>query len=343
MFGQRSRRGRPRDGFVTWEPFLVRDPADDQPAATGFNTGAFDVSRAHPARVYDRWLGGKDNFAADRDVADQVARVAPWAVAGARANRSFLRRAVSFLAGEGVTQFLDVGAGLPSAGNVHEIAQRFQPDARVCYIDHDPIVLAHARALLAAGNTIAVAGDARNPYAILSDPAIHAHIDFRRPVAVLFVALLHFLRDEDDPAGVVAAFRDTLAPGSFVVISHVADLPDGHHQAGRAEATREAVKLYEELAAPFILRSREEVAGLFAGFDLLEPGLVAAHEWRPPRGRPGPPVPVLAGVGCLSELHPAPASRETPVSHPGPGLAPRRGPGGNDVPGAGTGARQAWR
>lgn len=265
-----------------------------------------DTNRAHPARVYNRWLG-KDHFAADRAAADQVARVAPWAVTGARANRSFLRRAVSFLARQGITQYLDIGTGLPSAGNVHEVAQRFRPDARVCYLDNDPIVLAHARALLAGQTTIAVAGDARDPQTILADPAVRTHLDLERPVAVLFIAVLHFLRGEEDPAAVVAAFREALAPGSFVVISHVADLPDGHTTPERANATREAVKLYEDLAAPFVLRSRQEIAGLFTGFDLIEPGLVGAHEWRPTRGRPGPQVPVLAGVARLPRAAPSAA------------------------------------
>lgn len=142
-------------------------------------------------------------------------------------------------------------------------------------------------------------GDAREPHGILANPAVRAHLDFAEPVAVLFVAVLHFLRDEDDPPGVVAAFRDVMTPGSQVVISHVADLPDGHQPDGRAEATREAVSVYADLTTPFTLRTREQVAGLFAGFELVDPGLVGAHEWRPRRGRPGPPVPVLAGIGAL--------------------------------------------
>jgi SAM-dependent methyltransferase len=303
---------------MSWESILEPGPVSgatlagsDGVAGCGFNS-----DRAHPARVYNRWLGGKDNFAADREVADHVARIAPWAATGARANRSFLRRAVSFLAAEGISQFLDVGAGLPSAGNVHEVAQRLQPDARVCYLDNDPVVLAHARALLAGQTTIAVAGDARDPHAILADPAVRAHIDFQRPAAVLFVAILHFLRATDDPAGVVAAFRDALAPGSFVVISHVADLPDDPTDPERAEATREAVKAYEDLAAPFVLRSRQEIAGLFAGFDLVEPGVVGAHQWRPQRGRPGLPVPVLAGVGQLQATGPRPVAG-TPLTRLG--------------------------
>jgi SAM-dependent methyltransferase len=315
-------------GFPT-EPDAGGHTAGDETAA-GATLADVDLSRAHPARVYNRWLRGKDHFAADRAVAEQVARIAPWAVTGARANRAFLRRAVSFLARQGITQFVDVGAGLPSAGNVHEVAQRFQPDARVCYLDNDPVVLAHARALLAGKNTIAVAGDARDPQAILADPEVRAHVDFQLPVAVLFIAVLHFLCAEDDPAGVVAAFRDVLAPGSFVVISHVADLPDGHAGSERAQATREAVKLYEELAAPFVLRTREDIAGLFAGFDLVDPGLVLAHRWRPDRRRPGPPVPVLAAVGRLLDPNASADSGPDPDSSPGPDHAPGRGPGRAD-------------
>jgi SAM-dependent methyltransferase len=294
---------------MTWESVLEPepDPRTVLPEAEqGTISGGLDVARAHPSRVYDRWLGGKDNFAADREAADQVARLAPWAVTGARANRAFLGRAVTFLADQGITQFLDVGAGLPAARNVHEIAQRCRPGARTCYLDHDPMVLAHARALLTDEKTIVVDGDARDPQTILTDPAVRAHIDFQRPVAVLFVAVLHYLRSQDDPAAVVAAFRKALAPGSFVVISHVADLADGPLGPKRARATREAAKLYQELTAPLVLRSRDEIAALFDGFDLVDPGLVAAHAWRPRRGRPPRrptrPVPVLAGIGHLPDL-----------------------------------------
>lgn len=280
---------------MTWEPLVRPDSLEGQP-----NEGWFDTSRPHSARVYDVWLGGKDGFAADRDAAEQVAQRAPWVVEGARSNRAFLRRAIAYLARRGISQYLDIGAGLPTSGNVHEIANRFRPGSRVVYVDNDPTVLAHARALLARdGNTLAVQGDAREPHGILADPAVRAHLDFAEPVAVLFVAVLHFLRDEDDPPGVVAAFRDAMVPGGQVVISHVADLPDGHQLDGRAEATREAVKVYADLTATLTLRTREQVAGLFAGFELVEPGLVGAHEWRPRRGRPGPPVPVLAGIGTL--------------------------------------------
>jgi SAM-dependent methyltransferase len=280
---------------VSWDPALA-PPTTAQHADNGW----FDASRAHPARVYDYWLGGKDNFAADRRAGDQVAQQAPWVVAGARANRAFLRRAVTHLARLGVDQYLDIGSGLPTAANVHQIAARHRPGARVAYLDNDPVVLAHARALLARDrHTIAERGDARDPQAILTNPTVRAHLDLTRPVAVLFVAVLHFLTPEDDPAGVVAAVRDALAPGSFIVISHVADLPDQQQTAGRAEATRKAADLYADLAAPFTLRAPDQLADLFTGLDLIDPGLVGVHAWRPPRDRPLPPVPVIGGVGAL--------------------------------------------
>jgi SAM-dependent methyltransferase len=296
----------------------------DAKAAMVSGLEEFDTTRPHPARVYDYYLDGKDNFAADRQAAEQVAELAPWAVNSARGNRAFLSRAVRYLAEAGVRQFLDIGCGLPASGNVHEIAQAVDPACRVVYVDCDPIVLIHARALLACDpRTITVPGDAREPAAILADPGVRAHFDFEQPIAVLLVAVLHFLASPgDDPAAVVAAFREALAPGSFVVISHVADLPDGRQSAERAQATREAAQLYQELAGPFALRSRDEIAGLFAGLDLVEPGLVGVHEWRPRRNRPGPPVPVLAGIGRVCDPTAALDSR------PGPDPSPVRGPGG---------------
>jgi hypothetical protein len=263
------------------------------------------------ARIYDYLLGGKDNLEVDRRVAREVARVAPFIVESVRANRAFLRRVVAFLAREGVSQFLDLGTGLPSAGNVHQVARRYRPDARVVYVDIDPVVLTHARALLVDDDqTTVAAGDVRDPDAILADPVVRGHLDFTRPVGVLMVALLHFLRDQEDPAGVVAAFRDALAPGSFVVISQVADLPDSPtgspaEDPDRALATRQAARLYQELAAPLTLRSREQIAALFDGLVLVEPGLVTVPEWRPPRVRPrrgrARVLPVLGGVGHLPE------------------------------------------
>jgi SAM-dependent methyltransferase len=273
-----------------------------EPDLVEVDGSGFDPLRPNPARVYEHWLGGKDAFGPDRAVAEKVAQIAPWVVAGARGNRSFLTCVITYLARSGITQFLDVGSGLPTSGNVHQIAQRINPDSRVVYVDLDPVVLVHARALLATDpGTIAVAGDARDPHAILNDPDVRAHLDLSRPVAALFIAVLHFVREEECPAGIVAAFQDALAPGSHIAISHVADLPD-HEGPDRAAATREAVKTYRDLATPFVLRTHAQVTALFAGLDLLEPGVVPVHLWRPARGRPGPAVPVLGGVGRLPAL-----------------------------------------
>jgi SAM-dependent methyltransferase len=286
------------------------------PVASAPRGNDFDTRQPHPARIYDYWLGGKDNFAADRQVAEKVAQLAPWVISGARGNRGFLTRAVRYLAQAGVRQFVDIGSGLPSAGNVHEVAQAVDPACRVLYMDNDPIVLAHARALLAGDErTVVVAGDARDPVGLLADRTAREHLDWSRPVAALYVAVLHFL-DGDEPARILAEVRDRLVPGSYLVVSHVADLPDTVEGPERAAATKAAAELYAGLAAPFVLRSRQEIAGLFAGFELVEPGLVAAHEWRPQRGRPGPPVPVLAGVGRLQASGPRPVA-ETPLTGQG--------------------------
>jgi hypothetical protein len=265
-----------------------------------------DATTPNAARIYDSWLGGKDNFGVDRQVASEVAQVAPFVVEGARANRAFLRRAVTHLAHAGIDQFLDLGSGLPTSPNVHEIAQEINPDARVVYLDRDPVVLVHARALLAGDRTIAVAGDIRAPHAILTDPEIRAHLDFDRPIGLLLVAVLHFVTEHEKPAQIVAAFRDALAPGSYLVLSHVADLGDreqrDHPQVPtRAAATRHAAQVYELLAGPFTLRTAPEIGALFDGFELIPPGVVLAHEWRPGRRRPTRKVPILAGVGHLPD------------------------------------------
>ena len=167
---------------------------------------------------------------------------------------------------------------------------------------------AHARALLARDeHTIAVRGDARDPDAVLDDPAVGGHLDLDRPVAVLLIAVLHFLTGPDEPVALLAALRQRLAPGSFLVISHVADLSDGHETAERAAATQTAAELYDHLAGPFTLRTPKQIAALFTGFDLLPPGIVPVHRWRPGRGRPGPAVPVLAGLGHLIATTPTTA------------------------------------
>ncbi|NLT56595.1 MAG: SAM-dependent methyltransferase [Actinomycetales bacterium] len=254
-----------------------------------------DSVRANPARVYDAWLGGKNHYAVDRIVADRIAAVTPFVVAGARANRAFLRRAVTYLVRIGVDQFIDVGSGLPTVRNVHEVARRVNPTARVAYVDLDPVVLAHARALLATDeHTIVVEGDARNPRAILTDPALTAHLDLSRPVAVLFVAVLHFLTDTDDPGAVVDAFRRAMAPGSHVVISHVTP-----GEPGQESGMAQAVGLCASGAAPFTPRTRAQVRQLFTGFELVDPGVVPAQRWRPHGPQARTVLPIIAGVGRL--------------------------------------------
>lgn len=293
--------------------------ADDAVRA-GPDQGMLDANRPHPARIYDYWLGGKDHLAVDRLAGDRVAEVAPWVVAGARANRRFLARAVRNLAGLGVEQFLDLGSGLPATGNVHEVAQGVLPRARVVYVDNDPVVLAHARALLATDSrTVVVDGDLTDPGGVLDDPVVGAHLDLSRPVAVLLVSVLHFVVDDDRAAAITATVRDRLVPGSYLVLSHVADLTGQVTSTGstpraedtRAEATRVAAARYADLAAPFTLRTPARIAALFDGFTLLPPGLVPAGHWRAAgrdhsRTAYGRLAPILAGLACL------PTSTQTP-------------------------------
>jgi SAM-dependent methyltransferase len=252
------------------------------------------LDRPTPARMYDYFLGGKDNFQVDRDAADQLDKVAGHGTTSTVAweNRRFLQRAVADLAEAGIDQFVDVGAGLPTQGNVHEIVQRVNPAARVAYIDNDPIVLSHGRALLADDKTTRVfTADMREPQAILTAPGLAELIDFARPVAVLFVAVLHFVRDDEDPYGIVGAFRDAMAPGSYLVLSHVAT--DGLS----AELLARNEDVYERSTSPSRPRSRDEIARFFDGLDLLEPGLVRPGLWRPGPGEETATHFMYAGVG----------------------------------------------
>ncbi len=247
-----------------------------------------DTTTPNPARIYDVLLGGKDNFPADRAAAHAILNVAPQARRGANQNRAFLQRAVRFLAAEaGIGQFLDIGTGLPTQGNVHQVAQAVTPHARVVYVDHDPVVHAHADALLADHTTtIAVLADLREPEAILGNGAVRAALDLTRPVAVLLVAVLHFIKDEEDPAGIVARLRDAMAPGSYLVISHAT--ADFHPQVA-AKIT----DVYQQASAPLVLRSRSQIERFFDGFDLVAPGLVEPASWRP--DGEGPPSPSAGG------------------------------------------------
>ena len=249
-----------------------------------------DASVPNAARVYDYFLGGKDNFAVDRELAQKILGVLPDTADVCRDNRKFLQRAVRFLAGEaGIRQFLDIGPGLPTMGNVHEVAQEAAPGARVAYVDYDPVVLSHARALLAKGKDVVVAeGDLRSPEAIMADERVRQLIDFSQPVAVLLVAVLHFVTDVDRPYDAVRALVDALAPGSYLVLSH--STPDDV-----AEDVTEAMKgVYSNASAQVAPRTFEEVARFFDGLEPTEPGLVDVTLWRPdlqprqpsrPRGR----------------------------------------------------------
>jgi S-adenosyl methyltransferase len=237
----------------------------------------FDTSVAHAARVYDYWLGGKDNFAADREAAEVAIRAYPGIVRAARANRAFLARAVRYLAGTaGIRQFLDVGTGLPAADNTHEVAQAVAPECRVVYVDHDPVVLLHARTLLASkpeGATDYLDADLRSPGDVLMRAA--KTLDFSRPVALMILSTLHLMSDGEDPFTAVRGLTAALAPGNYLAISHGAsDLDDG-------AVTSMTASINGLMAETVTARSREQVARFFDGLELIEPGLVPISRWRP--------------------------------------------------------------
>ena len=258
-----------------------------------------DTTTAHAARRYDYWLGGKDNFAADRESGDAIAEKFPAIRTAVVENRRFLRRAVSFLAGEaGVRQFLDIGTGLPTAENTHEVAQAIAPESRIVYVDNDPLVLVHARALLTSseqGRTAYIDADLREPEKILGDPHLPATLDLTRPVALMLVATLHFLDEQDDPYAIVRRLVAALPAGSYLVVSHatsdylppelIADISSGRHGRGR-------------------LRTRAEVTRFFDGLDLLAPGVVPLPEWRsdgePPPRPSAAEVAMYAGVALIN-------------------------------------------
>jgi SAM-dependent methyltransferase len=235
-----------------------------------------DIERPSVARMYDYYLGGSHNFAVDRAAAQQMIAAVPEAPLMAQANRAFLRRAVRLLIDAGIRQFLDIGSGIPTVGNVHEIAQQSAPDARVVYVDIDPVAVAHSREIL-AGNDFATAiqEDLRRPREILDHPEVRKLIDFAQPVAVMIVAVLHFVPDSDDPAGVMATIRDALAPGSYLTLSQASD--EGRSREERADAE----EIYRRTDNPLSVRNRAELARLFEGFTLLEPGVVWVPQWRP--------------------------------------------------------------
>ena len=262
------------------------------PADQGSPLARFDTRIAHPARVYDYWLGGKDNFAADREAAERVLAVTPGLRQRVQANRAFLARAVRYLAtGAGIRQFLDIGTGIPSAANTHEVAQAAAPDSRVVYVDNDPIVLVHARALLVSapeGAAQYVEGDLREAGPILAAAA--RTIDFDRPVALLLIGVLHLIQDSERPYEIVSDLVAALPQGSYLAISHPArDILPGQEEAQR--------RYNERVSTPQTLRTESEVTRFFDGLELVPPGVVYVHAWRPDPGDPVPPGGVSAYGG----------------------------------------------
>jgi hypothetical protein len=254
---------------------MPEDRADRVPAG-------IDPTVPTAARIYDYLLGGQDNFAADRAAARQVVELAPELAQVARANRAFLGRTVRFLTAEaGIRQFLDLGAGLPTNGNVHQVAQGIAADTRVVYVDNDPSVLAHARTLTAGPDITFIHADLRDPAAILAHPGTRRLIDSTQPLAILFVAVLHFVPDPDAQQA-VAAFTSVAAPGSYLVMSHACSDPNPVAAAAGAEA-------YQAGAYTAVPRPRTDILAFLAGFDLVDPGLVPVHQWRPSPDDPPDP------------------------------------------------------
>jgi hypothetical protein len=245
-------------------------------------------------RIYDYLLGGKDHYQEDRRVADCLLAVVPDARAAAWANRHFLTRAVRFLAAEaGIRQFIDIGTGFPAVGNVHEVAQELEPLSRVMYVDNDPVVVSHARALLCAGPGVgAIEGDLRNPAGILDHPDMRALVDLGEPVAVLLTAVPHFISDEDDPHKLVEMLTAAVVPGSYLVISHATGEDIGPEAAGQVR------ELYARATAPAVPRSRADIARFFEGLELVPPGIGNIAAWRPGASpaEPGRTI-LLGGVG----------------------------------------------
>lgn len=248
-----------------------------------------DPTVSHSARIWNYWLGGKDNYAVDRTAGDKVAAMLPIIVVQARADRAFLGRAIRYLAGaEGIRQFLDIGTGLPTADNTHEVAQRVAPESRIVYADNDPLVLVHARALLTStpqGACDYVAGDLRDPDKILADAA--RTLDLAQPVALMLLGILHHLPDLDEAYSIVRRLVAALAPGSFLAINHSTSEISGH-------AMEDAVRHWNQVGTPSMtLRTPEQIARFFDGLDLLPPGVVSCSRWRPaPAQLPGTPAEV---------------------------------------------------
>ena len=256
------------------------------------------MTRPSVARVYDYYLGGSHNFESDRVFAREVLRVYPGLTEITRDNRDFMRRAVLHMCSLGIDQFLDLGSGIPTAGNVHEVAQTVNPQAKVVYVDHDPVAVTHSRELLAGTEgVVTISDDLRAPDKVLRDAVVVGDLDLSRPVAVLMVSVLHFVGDEESPAALVEEYMSATVPGSYVAISHARS--DGKRDA----AATEAVYNRSRSPNPMQFRSTAEIHGLFGDLTLVDPGLVHLPRWRPELGEDADPeavgedYPALAGVG----------------------------------------------
>ncbi len=269
---------------------MMGDMGADEPAQSAWSR--VDTSVPHSARVWNYWLGGKDNFPADRELGDKVFEVYPDIVHVARAQREFLVRAITYLAGEvGIRQFLDIGTGLPSADNTHEVAQRIAPDSRIVYVDNDPLVLVHARALLTSapgGATAYVDADVRDPDTILAEAA--ELLDFTQPIALVMFGIVGNVADNDEASAIVKRLLDRVRPGSYLALN------DGTH----GEDVDKAIEITQADGHPYNLRTPEQVASFFDGLELAEPGVVSTPLWRPAAGPAPQPLHIFGGVGRKS-------------------------------------------
>ncbi|WP_410567724.1 SAM-dependent methyltransferase [Amycolatopsis sp. cmx-4-61] len=242
-----------------------------------------DLDRPNAARVYDYLIGGRFNYAVDRAFAERILGELPNARHMALVNRAWLRRAARFAAEQGIRQFLDIGSGMPTVGHVHEVVQSIAPESRVVYVDHEPIAVAHSEIVLAGNeNAAMVQADAEHPDDVLDHPVTRALLDFAEPMLVIMAAFIHFVPDSRDPAGLIAAYRDVLAPGSHLALS------SGTWE-GQGEESRRSVALYEKSGTPLTLRSPEELRALVRGFEILPPGIVFTPQWRPDEPPEDPP------------------------------------------------------
>jgi SAM-dependent methyltransferase len=235
-----------------------------------------DVTVPNVARMYDYALGGYHNFTVDRENTERAEQALPGTIASAQANRAFLYRVVRWLAGAGITQFLDIGSGIPTVGNVHEIAEQATPGARTMYIDIDPIAVAHSQAIL-AGNQRAKAmeGDLREPIKIVDHPDVTGLLDLSKPVAVLITGVMHFISDADDPRRIITQLKDAVVSGSYIVVSHIAPMPELENELANLQ------EVFQKTPTPFYLRTREQLAELLTGLEIVEPGIVPIPDWHP--------------------------------------------------------------